>query len=116
MSSGRCFRRGLLAACAYAIRLVASASPPAQASGMPVIATRVGGIPETVRDGQSAFLVPPRDVDALADRLGHLIEHPELWPAMGRAGRAYVEGPYGIDKLNDRLVEIYRSVLVGSLL
>jgi len=83
----------------------------AQAAGMPVVASRVGGIPETVLEGESAFLVPPRDVAALAERIGYLIEHPELWPAMGRAGRAYAEQHYDVEKLNDRLVEIYTELL-----
>jgi len=83
----------------------------AQASGLPVISTLHNGIPEGVLDGKSGFLVPERDVDALAERLVHLIEHPEIWPKMGRAGRAYVEANYDIDKLNDRLVEIYTRFL-----
>ena len=83
----------------------------AQATGLPVVATAVGGIPESVLDGKSAFLVPQRDVDVLADRIGYLIEHPEIWPGMGRAGRAHVEANYDIEKLNDRLVAIYEQVL-----
>ncbi len=82
----------------------------AQAIGLPVLATRVGGIPESVIDGKSGFLVPSRDVDALAQQLGFLLEHRELWPAMGRAGRAHVEANYDMEKLNDRLVDIYRGV------
>jgi colanic acid/amylovoran biosynthesis glycosyltransferase len=47
----------------------------------------------------------------LAERLTYLIEHPEIWPEMGRAGRAFVEANYDINKLNDRLVEIYEQLL-----
>ena len=47
----------------------------------------------------------------LAEKLDYLIEHSEVWPEMGRAGRRYVEEHYDIDKLNDRLVEIYRKLL-----
>ena len=83
----------------------------AQASGIPVIATRVGGIPQTVLDGDSAFLVPQRDVDALASKIRYLIEHPQRWPEIGRAGRRHVERHFDIEKLNDRLVDIYRKVL-----
>jgi len=83
----------------------------AQSVGLPVVATRVGGIPESVVDGKSGFLVPERDVDALAEKLIYLIEHPEIWPEMGRAGRAFVEINYDINKLNDRLVEIYQQLL-----
>lgn len=83
----------------------------AQAAELPVIASHVGGIPESVVDGESGFLVPERDVDALAEKLIYLIEHPEIWPEMGRAGRAYVEANYDINKLNGRLVEIYQRLL-----
>jgi len=83
----------------------------AQATGLPVVASNVGSIDKMVNNGASGFLVPERDVDALAEKLIYLIEHPEIWPEMGRAGRAYVEANYDINKLNDRLVEIYKEVL-----
>jgi len=54
--------------------------------------------------------MPKRDVDALSEKLIYLIEHPEIWPEMGRAGRAYVEANYDINKLNDRLVDIYQEL------
>lgn len=79
--------------------------------GLPIISTRHSGIPELVKDSISGFLVPERDVDALAEKLIYLIEHPEIWPEMGRAGRAYVEANYDINKLNNRLVEIYQELL-----
>ena len=82
----------------------------AQASGLPVISTRHNGIPEGVRDGESGFLVPERDSAALAERLSYLVEHPEVWPAMGRVGRELVEAEFDSEMLNDRLVEIYRSM------
>jgi len=78
---------------------------------LPVVASNVGSIDKMVNNGASGFLVPERDVDALAEKLIYLIEHPEIWPEMGRAGRAYVEANYDINKLNDRLVEIYKEVL-----
>lgn len=83
----------------------------AQAIGLPVLSTLHNGIPDGVLDGISGFLVPERDVDALADKLEYLIAHPERWPEMGRAGRAYVEERYDINKLNDRLEEIYQQLL-----
>ena len=79
----------------------------ALASGMPVVGFAHCDIPEIVRDNKSGFIVPERDVDALAEKLLFLVEHPEIWPEMGRAGREHVEANYDIDKLNDRLVEIY---------
>jgi len=82
----------------------------AQAAGLPVVSTRHNGIPEGVRDGETGFLVPERDPGALAERLSYLVEHPEVWPAMGRAGRALVEAEFDIEMLNDRLVDLYRSL------
>jgi len=86
----------------------------AQASGLPVLATWHSGIPELVVDGKSGFLVPERDVGALEDKLNYLIEHPELWPSMGRFGRCIVEEGYNLDTLNWRLVEIYQNLLRGN--
>jgi len=79
----------------------------AQAMGLPVVSTLHNGIPEGVPEGKSGFLVPERDVNALAERLNYLIEHPELWPEMGMYGRKFVEERYNIKKLNQQLVEIY---------
>ncbi|MCD6465753.1 glycosyltransferase [Candidatus Bathyarchaeota archaeon] len=87
----------------------------AQASGLPVISTLHNGIPEGVLDGKSGFLVPERDVDALAEKLEYLIEHPAIWPKMGYEGRKYVEEHYDINKLNDKLVEIYRKLIEREL-
>lgn len=83
----------------------------AMAMGLPVVSTQHSGIPELVENGVSGFLVPERDVSALVEKLGYLIEHPELWLGMGQAGRAYVEEYYNIDKLNDRLVKTYQNLL-----
>ena len=55
--------------------------------------------------------MPERDVDALVEKLIHLIEYLKIWSEMGRASRAYVEANYDIDKLNDRLVTIYQELL-----
>ncbi len=80
----------------------------ALAQGMPVLSTQHSGIPELVQDGESGFLVPERNVEALADKLEFLIKHPEIWSEMGRKGRKHVERYFDIDKLNNRLVELYQ--------
>ena len=87
----------------------------AMAMGLPVIATRHGGIPELVQNGISGFLVPERDADAIATKLEFLIEHSELWETMGSAGRKQVEAKYDMNKLNDELVEIYERMLSTNL-
>ncbi len=83
----------------------------AMAMGLPVVTTFHAGIPEMVEDGVSGFLVEERSVDCLAEKLNYLIEHPELWNAMGQAGRARIEEHFETNKLNDRLVEIYEQIL-----
>jgi colanic acid/amylovoran biosynthesis glycosyltransferase len=85
----------------------------ANAMGLPVVATRHSGIPEGVLDGTTGFLVPERDVDALADRVQYLIEHPERWEDMGRAGRSLVERQADMERVNDRLVDVYRRVVAA---
>ncbi|WAL61144.1 glycosyltransferase [Thermocoleostomius sinensis] len=86
----------------------------AMAMGLPVVSTYHGGIPELVEDGVSGLLVPERDVNALAETLGYLVEHPDRWAAMGQAGRRYVETHFDLQSLNDRLVSIYQQVLQST--
>jgi len=83
----------------------------AQSSGPPIISTFVGGIPEGVIDGKSGFLVPEKNIDALAEKLEYLIGHPEIWLEMGECGRKYVEEKYDMKKLNKKLVEIYQNLI-----
>jgi colanic acid/amylovoran biosynthesis glycosyltransferase len=82
----------------------------AQAMGLPVLSTLHNGIPDGVLDGKSGFLIPEQDVNALTEKLRYLVEHPESWANMGLAGRVFVEEHYDINKLNDRLVEIYKNI------
>lgn len=60
----------------------------------PVVATRVGGIPEVVEDGVNGYLVEPGDVDALRTRVARLMADPALRARMGEAGRARVEAAF----------------------
>lgn len=83
----------------------------AQASGLPIITTDHSGLAEGIVPGRSGFLVPERDVAALASRLIFLIENPQRWPMMGRIGRAYVERHYDIEAANDRLIDLYQSTI-----
>lgn len=57
----------------------------------PVVATRVGGIPEVIHEGENGYLVEAGNVDMLAERVGHLITDPALRARMGNAGRTQVE-------------------------
>jgi len=79
----------------------------AQASGMPVVATHHADIPSYVRDGESGFLAPERDVEGLADCILRLVEAPAAWEGMGRAGRQHVEARYNAEVQVAELETIY---------
>lgn len=83
----------------------------AMATGLPILSTVHTGIPELVKDGVSGFLAPERDSAGLAGRLEYLVEHPEIWPAMGRDGRARVAEMHDIRKLNRQLIESYQHLI-----
>ena len=83
----------------------------AMASGLPVLSTRHAGIPECVEDGVSGLLVHEGDTAALADRLCRLLDHPDLWPGMGRAGRAKIEDEFNRDTQAQRLLSVYEQVI-----
>ncbi len=83
----------------------------AQATGLPVISSYHADIPEVVVDGKSALLAPEKDVPTLAKHLEYLIEHPDLWDPMGRAGREHVEKKYDLTTQIERLEKIYDWIL-----
>src|ERR1700736_6390041 len=82
----------------------------AQAMGLPVVCTNHNGFSESILDGQSGFLVPERDADALSAKLAELIGRPHLWLEIGKKGRAFVETEFDLNKRNDALIELYRRV------
>jgi len=86
----------------------------AMATGMPVVSTSHGGIPELVEDGVSGYLVAERDVEAMADRLRQLIDRPQAWAAMGRAARMRVLAEFDTEKLNDELERLYVALVEKS--
>ena len=83
----------------------------ALAAGRPVVATRVGGVPDVVVEGEDGFLVEPGATDDLADRLVRLARDPELRERMGQAGRERVLPRYAVDRLVDDVDRLYRSLL-----
>jgi glycosyltransferase involved in cell wall biosynthesis len=83
----------------------------ALASGCPVVATRVGGVPDVVEDGIDGFLVDPAAVQELAARLAELARNRELCARMGAAGRERVATRYAVDRLVDDVDRLYRELL-----
>ncbi len=85
----------------------------AQAMEVPVVGSRVHGIPDVVDDGRTGLLVPPGDVEALAGAVGRLAGDAELRATLGRAGRAFVEERYRWEDNVAQMERLYRH-LVGS--
>lgn len=83
----------------------------AQATGLPLIATDHNGFPEGLLEGKSGYLVPEKDVDALAKMITKLVNSPDSWAEMGRAGRHFVENKYSVEKINREFVEICTSLV-----
>lgn len=83
----------------------------AMATKLPVVATNIGGLPESVEDGKTGILVPPGDVDSLGKAIKYLVENPELRKEMGEAGRKRVEERFVIDSNVRKTEELYLDVL-----
>jgi glycosyltransferase involved in cell wall biosynthesis len=79
--------------------------------GLPVVATRVGGNAELVRDGETGFLVPVRDPESFARRVVQLLTDAQLRDRMGEAGRAVVEEGFTMAKTAARYSDQYEEVL-----
>ena len=79
-------------------------------AGLPVVATKVGGVPELVEDGVTGFLVPPRDPQALAKALQRLIDDPELRRRMGEAGREKALREFTLDRMLRESEGVYGKV------
>ena len=79
----------------------------------PVVATDVGGIPEVIRPGKTGWLVPPGDPEALGAAIVEaLADRPEA-ERMGEVGRQMVEADYSLQRMGERMEELYRSLLPG---
>jgi glycosyltransferase involved in cell wall biosynthesis len=85
--------------------------PVAYAAGKPVVATRVGGLPEAVRHGETGLLVAPGDEGALADALVELLRDGARRRAMGAAGRRMQEAEFGPAVVAARTLDVYRAAI-----
>jgi glycosyltransferase involved in cell wall biosynthesis len=86
----------------------------ALAAGRPVVATRVGGVPDVVRDSEDGFLVDAGATDDLGDRLDQLARDPELRARMGERGRERVLPRYAVDRLVRDVDQLYKSLLASE--
>ncbi len=83
----------------------------ASAMAKPVISTKVGGVPEVVRDDSTGLLVEPEDPAGLAAAIIRLLKDGELRASMGERGRRMVEEEYSTDKMVDKLYALYTGLL-----
>jgi sugar transferase (PEP-CTERM/EpsH1 system associated) len=83
----------------------------AMASGLPVVATRVGGNAELMEEGLTGCLVPRADPEALATEILRYFDHPQLARRHGRAGRDLAEKRFSIEQMVRRYDELYAQVL-----
>lgn len=86
----------------------------AMASGLPIVATAVGGIPETVQDGETGLLVNRSDEEGLGSDLAKLLRDPELCRRMGQAGCRRCRRLFQRNDMHRRYLEIYRELAGGS--
>jgi glycosyltransferase involved in cell wall biosynthesis len=83
----------------------------AAAMEVPVVASRIHGIPDVVMDGETGLLVPARDRRALAAALERLVSDPDLRRRLGRAGRAFVAEHYSWEENTAQMEALYRAAL-----
>jgi glycosyltransferase involved in cell wall biosynthesis len=81
------------------------------AAGLPVVATGVGGVPEIVRDGETGFLVAPRNPAALAERIGRLLDDRALAREMGERGRRRQQEAFSREAMVDAVAGLYLRLL-----
>lgn len=79
----------------------------AMASGKPVVSTTLAGIPELVANGETGFLVPPRNIRALAEAIAKLIREPAIGERMGNAGRERIETHFAIGRTIEPLLQLF---------
>jgi glycosyltransferase involved in cell wall biosynthesis len=82
--------------------------------GLPVVATRTGGIPDAVADDQTGLLVPPRDPEALAEACIRYLESEDLRKRLGAAAHRRIEERFTVDRMVEGTLEVYRQALGRS--
>lgn len=86
----------------------------AQACGTPVVGTQVGGIPETMSEGETGLLVPPKDAEALRDAIGILLRDKGKLQSMSAAAPAFVEANYSAPVMAKATDQLYDDLLAES--
>ncbi len=82
----------------------------AMACGVPIVASKIGGIPDVVKDGENGLLVPPKDSETLANAIIYLLENEDVRERMGRNGRKKVED-YSWARIAKETAKVYNKVI-----
>lgn len=82
----------------------------AQATGLPVIASSVGGVPDSLVDGVTGLLCQPGDIASIQKAIRHFLKHPDQRREFGRRGRAYVKDRFSLETMNDRFEALYSEI------
>ena len=85
----------------------------AMACALPVVVSRISGIPELVENGVNGVLVPSRDAESLADAIDELISSPETRAALGAAARQRIESVFDAESTHDRLRDLFDDVIAS---
>ncbi|MCK5216663.1 MAG: glycosyltransferase family 4 protein [Methanosarcinales archaeon] len=85
----------------------------AMACSVPIVASKIGGVPDVVRDGENGLLIPPRDSDALADAITYLLENEDIREKIGKNGRKKVED-YSWNRIAEETEKVYSSLTEGE--
>lgn len=83
----------------------------AQAAGLPVVASRVGGIPSLIEDGKTGVLVEPENSSDLAEAIVKLFGDRDRLKEIGAAGRTFIQKTYSADKMVDKIEELYKRLV-----
>ena len=84
------------------------------AAGRPIVATRVGCLPEVVKDPQTGFLVEPKNAPELARAIGDMLHHPDEITAMGAAARRRAETQFALDAFVTHTLDVYGEAMKES--
>jgi glycosyltransferase involved in cell wall biosynthesis len=107
----RCYRESNLFVMPSLNEGLAQVVLEAMASGLPVVATDRTGANDCIENGREGFVLPAHDANALADAISWCYKHREESRAMGKAARARIEGELTLEHYNERVIQMYRSLV-----
>jgi glycosyltransferase involved in cell wall biosynthesis len=83
----------------------------AMASKKPVVGTSVGGTPEIIIDGKTGYIVPPRNIAALSEKIIYLLQHQDIAKQFGEEGYKRVQEKFHITQHCDQILKVYEQAI-----